>query len=101
MYYRLRSNTKMNPTYDNKYFSIYESFLPEEEAQELFNELLTYDYKQHIISIYGKQILYFKDPVFSKRSKVEPPEKSDIINEPEIDSEPESDSKEESSDADT
>lgn len=29
--------------------------------------------------IYGKQILYFKDPVFAKRSKVLPPEKSDRI----------------------
>ena len=30
--------------------------------------------------VYGKQILYFLDKTFSERSKIDAPEKSDIIN---------------------
>lgn len=30
-------------------------------------------------AIYGKQILYFKDPVFEARAEIEAPEKSDIV----------------------
>jgi type IV secretion system protein VirD4 len=30
-------------------------------------------------AIYGKQILYFKDPVFSARAKIKAPAQSDVI----------------------
>jgi type IV secretory pathway TraG/TraD family ATPase VirD4 len=32
--------------------------------------------------IYGTQLLYFKDPQFSERSQIPPPEVSDVVRRP-------------------